>query len=133
MASAAAIASEFFNAVYDGTKAFVIVFSRRLHNEFAEKNIRVQVILPGITATEMLDSTALQQFPQEWVMNADEMVDAALAGFDQGEFITIPSLPDLADLEAYEAARQKLIPNVSRSSPAARYRTAREHHQLRSL
>jgi hypothetical protein len=132
MASAAAIASEFFNAVYDGTKAFVVEFSRRLHSEFAEKNIRVQVILPGMTATEMLDSTALQQFPKEWVMNADEMVDAALAGFDQGEFITIPSLPDLADLEAYEAARQKLILNLSRSSPAARYRTAREHHQLRS-
>jgi hypothetical protein len=28
------------------------------------------------------------------VMNADEMVDAALAGFDQGGFITIPSLTD---------------------------------------
>jgi uncharacterized protein len=46
------------------------------------------------------------------VMNADEMVDAALAGFDQGEFITIPSLPDLADWDAYEAARQHLNPEA---------------------
>jgi hypothetical protein len=30
-------------------------------------------------------------------MKANEMVDAALVGFDQGEFMTIPSLPDLAD------------------------------------
>ena len=113
----------------------MIVFSRQLHKEFAEKNIRVQVILPGLTATGFWDSsdTPVQQRPQEKVMNADEMVDAALAGFDQGEFITIPSLPDLADWEAYEAARQKLIPNLSRSSPAARYRATREHRELQSL
>jgi hypothetical protein len=66
-------------------------------------------------------------------MNADEMVDAALAGFDQGEFITIPSLPDLADWEAYEAARRKLIPNLSRSSPAGRYRTTRERRELQNV
>ena len=58
-------------------------------------------------------------------MKADEMVDAALAGFDQGEFITIPSLPDLADWEAYEAARQHLIPKLSLSSPAERYQIAK--------
>jgi uncharacterized protein len=50
------------------------------------------------------------------------MVDAALAGLDQGELITVPSLPDAADWQAYEAARQKLIPNLSRSVPASRYR-----------
>jgi hypothetical protein len=49
------------------------------------------------------------------------MVDAALAGLDQGELVTIPSLPDAADWQAYEAARQKLIPNLSRSAPATRY------------
>ncbi|HEX4170655.1 MAG TPA: hypothetical protein VHZ55_34775 [Bryobacteraceae bacterium] len=66
-------------------------------------------------------------------MSADEkMVDAALAGFDQGEFITIPSLPDLADWEAYETARQNLIPKLSLSSPAALYRVSKEHRELQS-
>ena len=50
------------------------------------------------------------------------MVDAGLAGFDQGEFITIPSLPDVTDWEAYEAARQNLMPKLSLRSAAARYR-----------
>ena len=49
---------------------------------------------------------------------------AALAGFDQGELITIPSLPEVTDWEAYEAARQNLIPKLSLSRPAARYRVA---------
>jgi short-subunit dehydrogenase len=55
-------------------------------------------------------------------MRADDMVDAALVGLDKGELITIPSLPDAADWKAYEAARQKLIPNLSFKVPAARYR-----------
>jgi uncharacterized protein len=50
------------------------------------------------------------------------MVDAALAGLDQGELITIPSLPDAADWQADEGARQKLMPKLSRRMPAARYR-----------
>ena len=45
----------------------------------------------------------------------------ALAGLDQGEVFTVPSLPEAADWQAYEAARQKLMPNLSRSVPAARY------------
>jgi hypothetical protein len=44
---------------------------------------------------------------------ATAMVDAALAGLDQDEFATVPSLPNLADWNAYEAARQALIPNLS--------------------
>jgi uncharacterized protein len=54
-------------------------------------------------------------------MRADDMVDAALAGLDQGELVTIPALPDAADWQAYEAARQKLLPNLSHATPASRY------------
>jgi hypothetical protein len=51
------------------------------------------------------------------------MVDAALAGFDQGELVTIPSLPEAKDWSAFESAREKLAPNLSLSSVAPRYRT----------
>jgi hypothetical protein len=71
---------------------------------------------------------SLQQLPSERVMKADEMVDAALAGFDQGEFMTIPSLPDPAHWEAYETARQNLVPKLSLASSAARYRVCKVHH-----
>jgi hypothetical protein len=134
IASAVGIAPEFFNGVYSGTKAFGLAFSRSLHKEFAEKNIRVQVVLPGITATGFWGSAGIpfQQLPSDMVMKADEVVDAALAGFDQGEFITIPSLPDLADWEAYETARQNLVPKLSLGSPAARYRVFKAHREPQS-
>ena len=50
------------------------------------------------------------------------MVDAALAGFDRGELVTIPSLPDPADWAAFQAARLALAPNLSRNHAAERYR-----------
>ena len=124
VASVVGIIPEILNGVYGGTKAFVIAFSRSLHKEFGGRGIRIHVILPGATATDFWDTagTPLEQVPREMVMRADEMVDAALAGFDQGELITIPSLLEVTDWEAYEAARQNLIPKLSLSRPAARYR-----------
>jgi short-subunit dehydrogenase len=125
IASIVSIAPEILNGVYGGSKAFVFAFSQSLHHELKDKNIRVQVVLPGATATDFwgLAGTPVEHLPSEIVMQAEEMVDAALAGFDQGEFATIPSLPDAADLANYEAARQKLMPNLSLSVPAARYKS----------
>jgi hypothetical protein len=55
-------------------------------------------------------------------MDVDEMVDAALAGFDQGERITVPSLPDAADWRRFNEAREKLRPNLSHRHSAPRYK-----------
>lgn len=124
IASAMAIWPELLNGVYGGTKAFVLAFSLSLHKELAESRIRVQAVLPGGTITGFWDvaGTPLEQFPREMIMTAEDLVDAALAGLDQGELVTIPSLPDYAEWEAYEAARQQMIPKLSLSSPAERYR-----------
>jgi short-subunit dehydrogenase len=56
------------------------------------------------------------------VMEAGEMVDAALSGLDQGELVTIPSLPDAADWDAFVAARHVMAPNLSKSKAATRYK-----------
>lgn len=124
IASIVAIAPEVLNGVYGGSKAFVLAFSQSLRHELADKNVRVQVVLPGATATDFwgVAGTPLEYLPEAIVMKAEDMVDAALAGFDQGEFATIPALPEITDLNDYEAARQKLMPNLSLSTPAARYR-----------
>ncbi len=123
IASIVAIAPEVLNGVYGGSKAFVLAFSQSLRKELKDTNVRVQVVLPGATATDFWEAagTPLQNLPGAIVMKAEAMVDAALAGLHQEEFITIPSLPDITDLQAYEAARQKLLPHLSLSTPAARY------------
>ena len=49
------------------------------------------------------------------------MVDASLAGLAQGELVTIPALPDIAEWDAFEQARKAMAPGLSRAQPAPRY------------
>jgi short-subunit dehydrogenase len=55
-------------------------------------------------------------------MAVDELVDAALVGFDRREAVTIPPLPDAGQWEAFSAARQAMLPNFGQEHAAARYR-----------
>src|SRR4051794_17278301 len=126
IASVLALAPERFNGAYSGTKAFVLNLSQALAAELAGRGVRVQAVLPGATRTELWGraGTDIASLPPEMLMEAGEMVDAALAGLDLGEPVTIPSLPDTADWEAFQAARFALGPNLSRDRAAARYRAA---------
>src|SRR3984957_1558188 len=123
ISSVVALNPELLNGVYSGTKAFVLNLTQSLHNEVKDKGIQVQAVLPGATSTEFWDRAnfPVHNLPAEIVMTAEEMVDASLAGLDQGELITIPALPDIADWEKFEAARKALGPNLSRKQSAARY------------
>ncbi|MEN5201184.1 SDR family oxidoreductase [Pseudomonas wadenswilerensis] len=124
IASVVALASEMFNAVYSASKAYVLSLSQTLHGELKDKGVQVQVVLPGVTRTEIFERSGLDvtQIDPQMVMEVGEMVDAALSGLDQKELVTIPSLPQATDWQAYIKARDALGPNLSRSSAAARYK-----------
>ena len=123
IASIVALAPDLLNGTYSGSKAYVVNFTQALKNEVEGKGVTVQAVLPGATATSLWERAGrpVEYLPSEIVMTAEDMVDAALAGLDQHELITIPSLPDIADWETYESARKTLGPNLSRQKPAARY------------
>ncbi|MGJ7506491.1 SDR family NAD(P)-dependent oxidoreductase [Variovorax sp. GT1P44] len=123
IASIVALSPELLNGVYGGSKAYVLAFSQSLQHELSDKGVRVQAVLPGATATEFWDIAGMpiEHLPQQIVMSTDDMVDAALAGLDQGERVTIPSLPDQAEWDAYEAARRAMSGRLSSAVPAPRY------------
>ncbi len=126
IASVLALAPELFNATYNATKAYVLSLSRSMHVELGPLGVTVQAVLPGATRTEIWERAGIPEgnLPAEMIMDAGEMVDASLAGLDQGELVTIPSLPDVADWKRFDEARLALGPNLSHSKPAARYKTA---------
>lgn len=123
IASIVGIGPEILNGVYGASKAFVLALSQSLHHELADRGLRVQAVLPGATATDFwaIGGLPLEHLDANIVMDAEEMVDAALVGFDRGELITIPSLPDQQQWQAYEDARQAMMPNLSRNKAADRY------------
>ena len=123
ISSIVAISPETLNGVYGGSKAYVLAFSLSLDHELADKGVRVQAVLPGATATDFWDAAGvpLHRLPAAIVMSAADMVDAALAGLDQGEVVTIPALADKVDWDTYEAARRAMSGKLSSAVPAPRY------------
>lgn len=125
IASVVPMMPERFNAVYAASKAYVLSLTQSLNAEIGEKGVQVQAVMPGATRTEIWERAGIDvnAFPPEMVMDVNEMVDAALAGFDQKELVTLPSLSNAADWEAFVNARLALGPNLSLQHAAARYKT----------
>lgn len=123
IASVVALIPEFFHGTYSATKAFVLNLTQALHAEVGGKGVRIQAVLPGLTRTEIFERAgrSMDQLDPRQVMDVNDLVDAALAGFDQGELVTIPSLPDAADWDALVQSRMVLAPNLSHDRPATRF------------
>ncbi|GKT25198.1 SDR family oxidoreductase [Acidovorax sp. SUPP3334] len=111
------------SAVYGGTKAFVLQYSRGLQQELAGTGVKVQLVLPASTATEIWDLSGvpLAALDKDALMTTEHLVDAALAGLDQGETITWPSVADMGLWDKYEAARAELFASTQVGTPAPRY------------
>jgi len=122
--SVVGLAPEFAMTVYGATKAFVLFLSQGLTIELGPKGVYVQAVLPAATRTEIWGHAGADVSTMSGVMEVDELVDAALVGFDRREAVTIPPLPDVEQWNAFQAARQAILPNVGQEHAAARYRTA---------
>ena len=121
--SVVGLAPEFGMTVYGATKAFVLFLSQGLSLELGPKGVYVQAVLPATTRTEIWDHVGADINTLSNVMEVDDLVDAALVGFDRREPVTIPPLPDAGQWDALQAARQAMLPNYRNEHPAERYRT----------
>jgi hypothetical protein len=106
-------------AAYAASKAYVLNLTLSLELDLKPKGVRVQAVLPGYTRTAMIAGRS--DIPDSIVMDTEAMVDAALAGFDAGETVTIPSLRDVELYDAYSKARAAIRPEISLDTPAPRY------------
>ena len=92
------LAPEYGSTVYGATKAFLLFLSQSLHSELGPKGVYVQAVLPAATRTEIWKHAGKDVDKLPAVMEVDELVDVALAGSDRSETVTIPPLPDAAQL-----------------------------------
>lgn len=124
IASVVGLAPEFGQSVYGATKAFVTFLSQGLNLELGPKGVYVQAVLPAATATEIWSRAGADPSKLPPLMEVGELVDAALVGFDRREAVTIPPLHDGTLWDAYQAARQTMLPGFGQIHPAERYRKA---------
>lgn len=122
--SVVGLAPELGMTVYGATKAFVLFLTQGLHLELGPKGVYVQAVLPSATRTEIWERSGRDVDSIPGVMEVGELVDAALAGFDARETVTIPPLPDEEQWTAHEATRKAMLPNFRNAHAASRYRIA---------
>jgi len=124
LGSVLGLAPELGSTVYGATKAFVLFLSQSLNVELGPKGVYIQAVLPAATRTEIWEKAGRDVNSIPGVMETDELVDAALVGFDRRETVTIPPLPDAGQWSAFDAARQAMVPNFLQANAAERYRSA---------
>jgi len=124
IASILAVAPEILDSAYAATKSYLLSLGQGLAKEASERGTYIQSVLPGPTHTAFWERSGndITMLPTEWVMEADDLVDAALVGFDAKEAVTIPSLHDTADWDAMQASRLRLHAQLARREIAPRYR-----------
>ncbi|WP_019903135.1 SDR family oxidoreductase [Methylobacterium sp. 77] len=122
ISSVVGIAVEALNGVYSASKSYVLSFGHSLQKDLADKGVRIQTVLPGATATEFWDVAGYAaQKTSPATMSAADLVDAALAGLDLGELVTIPGLQDGEDWTRWEEGRRVLGPKFNHAKPSPRY------------
>ncbi|MEP9379243.1 SDR family NAD(P)-dependent oxidoreductase [Aquabacter sp. CN5-332] len=115
---------ETFEGVYSSSKAYILNLSLSLAAKLKDADVRVQAVLPGATRTEIWTRSGhdVDSLLPGKVMDAEDLVDAALVGLDKGELVTIPPLEDDGLWDTLDAARLALGPHLSQRDVAARYR-----------
>ena len=113
------------SGIYSGTKGYVLSFTRGLQQEVGDRNVKIQLVLPAATRTEIWDvgGFSLDNLDPATVMSAEDLVDAALAGLDRGEDITLPSVEDKSLWDKYDGARLTLFQASQNGKAASRYAT----------
>ncbi|MFG1604813.1 SDR family NAD(P)-dependent oxidoreductase [Actinoplanes sp. NPDC049265] len=109
-------------AVYAGGLAFAVAMSQTLSAELEGTGVRVQVLCPGVVATEFherqgMDLSAVRR------MSADDVVTASLRGLELGEVVVAPGVEDAGLLDAVFTADLAAF-NGQSPELASRYRPA---------
>lgn len=112
------------HSVYSGTKAFVVNFTRAVHEEVKASGVRMQALIPGLIRTEFhaRSGTDLERVPAGWLMDPADLAEASLRGLELGEVVCVPALDDVDDLAAVLRSQSALTGSlVKNGTPAARY------------
>jgi short-subunit dehydrogenase len=107
-------------ALYASAKSGTVAFTRLLATELAYTGVQMQVVCPGVVATDFNRGRG-KTLP--FAMSAEDVVQASLTGLRLGETICVPGLEDQADaIEALQAAEAAFM--SAGKEPATRYRDA---------
>ena len=122
IASVLALLPEYSKGIYAATKSYVLTLSQSCCGSHIEGRLCAGGAAGGDTHGNLRPRWRRHQQDLD-VMEVEDLVDAALVGFDRKELVRrSPPVPDVAAWEAFEQARGILAQGFSNSRPGARRR-----------
>jgi uncharacterized protein len=109
---------------YLSSKAFVTRFTENLALELEGSGLRIQALSPGpVSGTQFFAAAGFDPsvFPNEVVMDVDDVVAASLAALARDEVMCIPGLEDPGAIEEHRRARLRVLSEGRRGALAGRY------------
>lgn len=106
---------------YAATKAFLFTFVRLLAAELEGTGVQLQLVCPGIVATEFHTRQGLDMSTRPRLNPAD-IVEASLRGLKQGELVCVPTLEDTDAIPRRDQAEAAILRDGMGAQLADRYR-----------
>lgn len=95
-------------ATYAAAKSYLVTFSQILASEVDGTGVQIQVLCPGVVATEFHEIQGIDMSRVERA-SADDVVRASLAALERGDVICLPALADPQRIVDWTAAAAGLL------------------------
>jgi short-subunit dehydrogenase len=106
--------------VYASTKAFMVAFTQLLAGELEGTNVKLQVVCPGVVATEFHERQGIDMSARPR-LSADDLAKGSLADLDAGVLISLPTVEDPSIFDEIATAQAHVMAEGQRPALAARY------------
>jgi len=105
------VASYLPRGTYSAAKAWINSFTEWAHHEYRSQGVAVMALLPGFTRTEFHERMGVSRHSApSWLwLDVDELVEDALADYEKGKALSVPSVRYKVIATAAKAAPTRLL------------------------
>jgi short-subunit dehydrogenase len=107
-------------AIYASTKAFLVAFTQLVAAEVAGSGVTLQVVCPGVVATEFHTRQGIDMSARPR-LSAEDLAHGSLADLDAGVLVSLPTVEDPTVFDEIEAAQSRVMERGLKPSLASRY------------
>jgi short-subunit dehydrogenase len=107
-------------AIYASTKAFLVAFTQLVAAEVAGSGVTLQVVCPGVVATEFHTRQGIDMSARPR-LSAEDLAHGSLADLDAGVLVSLPTVEDPTVFDEIEAAQSRVMERGLRPALASRY------------
>ena len=105
-----------YQSAYAGTKAFMLVLSDSLHQEYKHTNVAITALCPGVTDTEFFEAAGFKKMTKflRHRASAEKVARKGLRGLQRGKMDVVPGPINKSIIWVQRLVTRRFAASVSR-------------------